>query len=79
MRILTAVRTKHEGVETALVPQMVQHRDVGVHVVDVVGVGRVLAVRPLIRGLQGMNNHLVNGLRYVTYRHIDVEHCILWF
>ena len=54
---------KHKGVETALVPQMVEHRDVGVHVVDVVGVGRVLAVCPLVRGLQGMNNHL--GVREV--------------
>ena len=44
--------TKHEGVETTLVPQMVQHRDIGVHVVDVVGVRGVLTVRPLIRGLQ---------------------------
>ena len=61
--ILTAVGAKHKGVETALVPQMVEHRDVGVHVVDVVGVGRVLAVCPLVRGLQGMNNHL--GVREV--------------
>ena len=48
----TTVGTKHESVHPALVPQMVQHRDVGVHVVDVVGVGGVLAVCPLVRGLQ---------------------------
>ena len=29
------------------VPELVEHGDVGVHVVDVVGVGRVLGVRPL--------------------------------
>ena len=57
---LTAVGPKHEGVETALVPQMVQHRDIGVHVVDVIGVGWVLAVCPLIRGLQG-GVHLSEG------------------
>ena len=44
--------TKHKSIETAFMPQMVQHRDVGVHVVDVVGVGRVLAVCPFVRGLQ---------------------------
>ena len=48
----TTVGTKHKGVQPALVSQMVQHRDVGVHVVDVVGVRGVLAVCPLVRGLQ---------------------------
>ena len=51
----TTVGTKHKGVQAALVSQMVQHRDVGVHVVDVVGVGGILAVRPLVRSLQRTN------------------------
>ena len=67
---------KHEGVETAFVPQMVQHRDVGVHVVDVVGVGRVLAVCPLIRGLQEMYILVkeVNGLRYLPQHRCRTLH-----
>ena len=79
---LTAVGTKNEGVKTAFMPQMVKHRDVGVHVVDVVGVGRVLAVCPLVRGLQGIGQgsqwcevqriilvEEVNGLRNVLPQH----------
>ena len=52
---LPTVGTKHKGVHAALAPQVVQHRDVGVHVVDVVGVGGILAVRPLVRSLQRTN------------------------
>ena len=73
------VRPEDKCVESSHVPEVVELGHVGKHVVEVVGVGGVLAVRPLIRGLQGMNNHLFNSLRYVTYRHINVEHCILWF
>ena len=51
----TTVGTKHKGVQAALVSQMVQHRDVGVHVVYVVGVGGIFAVRPLVRSLQRTN------------------------
>ena len=50
---LPTVGTKHKGVHAALAPQVVQHRDVGVHVVDVVRVRRILAVRPFVRGLRG--------------------------
>ena len=45
---LAAVGPEVEGVEAALRPQLVQHAEVGVGVVQVVGVRRVLVPAPLI-------------------------------
>ena len=44
---LATVRSEGEGVEAAGLPQLVEDRDVGKHVVRVVGVRRVLATIPL--------------------------------
>ena len=45
---LTAMGSKDKSVETPLGPEVVKDRHVGVHVVQVVGVGRVLVVGPLL-------------------------------
>ena len=48
---LAAVGPEVEGVEAALGPQLVQHAEVGVGVVQVVGVRRVLVPAPLVRAV----------------------------
>ena len=45
---LTAMGSKDKSVETPLCPEVVEDRYVGVHVVQVVGIGRVLVVGPLL-------------------------------
>ena len=45
---LATMGSKDKSVETPLGPEVVEDRHVGVHVVQVVGVGRVLVVGPLL-------------------------------
>ena len=45
----TAVRSKVERVQLTVASEVVERLDVGVHVVDVVDVGRVLVRRPVLR------------------------------
>ena len=65
---LAAVRPEHEGVEVALGAEVVERRDVGVHVVDVVRVRRVLALRPRVRRRHVRVEHRVLGLGLVVDR-----------
>ena len=47
---LATMGPEDKGVESAVSPEVVEDGHVGVHVVDVVGVGRVLVVGPLLGG-----------------------------
>ena len=51
-----------------LSPEVVQGGDVGVHVVDVVGIGRVVHLSPLLRGGNVSVKHWVLGLGLVIHR-----------
>ena len=65
---LPAVRPEHERVKTPLSSEVVQRRDVGEHVVDVVRVGRVLPLCPLLGGGHVRIKHWVLWLGLVIHR-----------
>jgi hypothetical protein len=64
---LSAVRPENKSVQSSVSPEVVEHRHVGVHVVDVVGVGRVLVVVPHLRGRNVTIEQRVLGLALVVH------------
>ena len=64
---LAAVRPEVEGVEAALCPQLVEDGEVGVGVVQVVGVGRVLVVGPLLGDGHVAIKKGVFGFAFIIY------------
>ena len=64
---LTAMGSKDKSVETPLGPEVVEDRHVGVHVVQVVGVGRVLVVGPLLGDGHVAIKKGVFGFAFIIY------------
>ena len=64
----SAVRPEYEGVQSSVAPEVVKYGQVGVHVVDVVGVGRVLVVVPLLGGRDVAIEQGVLGFALVVNR-----------
>ena len=64
---LAAMGSKDKSVETPLGPEVVEDRHVGVHVVQVVGVGRVLVVGPLLGDGHVAIKKGVFGFAFIIY------------
>ena len=69
---LAAVRPEVEGVEAALCPQLVEDGEVGVGVVQVVGVGRVLMPGPLVGAINICRRDTMSFC-LITFRHLGIS------
>lgn len=63
------------GLVLDLLAKVVEHHDVGVHVEEVVGVGRVVFRRPHLRLRAAVREHVVAVLRLVVHA-VEASHLV---